>query len=205
MQTFVDLAVDKIVEEYDPHTIILYGSRARGDFTELSDVDIACFCEDKSELKIATLMNGIYLDLWVYPTSSMNNLSPETLRFSSGILKLDKFGFGGDYLQRIKEFEAKGPEKISTSELEHSKAWLNKMMSRVQSNDIEGNYRRIWLQFELLEIYFKFRGLWFSGSKRSFQYLKENDSLGYNLFEKTYQEPENFAHLFELVRYVTKV
>jgi predicted nucleotidyltransferase len=202
MKSILDLTVEEVIEKYDPHTIILYGSRARGDFTDASDIDIACFCENGPEIKIAKLFHGTYLDLWVYPTISMNDITKEALRFSCGVLKLDRCGYGDAYLQRVNDLELQGPGKLAPADREHANEWLSKMLSRVQSEGIESNYRRVWLQFELLEMYFNFRGLWFSGSKVSFQYLKENDPLGYELFERVYAQPENVECLFELVCHV---
>ena len=47
--------VDAIVRSAHPKKIVIYGSRARGDFSETSDVDIAVECEESEEF----IRNGI--------------------------------------------------------------------------------------------------------------------------------------------------
>ncbi|MFQ2313995.1 nucleotidyltransferase domain-containing protein [Aeromonas dhakensis] len=46
MEKILDLAVEDLKGKYAPHTIILYGSYARNEATETSDIDIACFCDN---------------------------------------------------------------------------------------------------------------------------------------------------------------
>lgn len=49
MEDILDLAMEELKRKYAPHTIILYGSYARNEATETSDIDIACFCKNTSE------------------------------------------------------------------------------------------------------------------------------------------------------------
>jgi predicted nucleotidyltransferase len=49
-------------ERYNPHTIILYGSRARGDHTSSSDIDVVCFAEGATPVGDARDFEGLYLD-----------------------------------------------------------------------------------------------------------------------------------------------
>src|SRR4051812_38148242 len=143
MENIVDIAINEIIQKYNPDTIILYGSRARGDFKDTSDIDIACFGENLTTEKDAGLFNGVYLDLWIYPTSAMTSVSPNDLRFSDGVLVLDKDGKGSAYLKSVSEYLAKGPEKLNPSDITHTKEWIRKMLGRVQNLDIESNYRKI--------------------------------------------------------------
>ena len=41
------------------YKIILFGSRARGDFRSSSDIDLAIFSKDESSLEVANFMNDI--------------------------------------------------------------------------------------------------------------------------------------------------
>ncbi|MGR3172959.1 nucleotidyltransferase family protein, partial [Vibrio vulnificus] len=69
----LELAVEELKEKYAPHTIILYGSYARNEATETSDIDIACFWDRPEEHKDASLFHGIFLDVWVYPTAFLDS------------------------------------------------------------------------------------------------------------------------------------
>ena len=197
------LAHDYLVNKYNPHTIILYGSRARGDATETSDIDIACFCDDIVETKDARLFHDVYLDAWIYPTSYMESVPPEALRFSEGILLLDKKSCGVHYLLAVQERLKRGPEKLSTVDRDHQVKWIHKMLKRIRAGDLEGNYRKSWLRFQLLESYFTLRDLWFLGDKRSFIWLKENDLNAYQLFANLYSDTSDDDDLTLLAAYVT--
>lgn len=202
MSTLVELAVQELIKTYHPHTIILYGSRARGDSTAQSDIDIACFRDESEEVKDARLFHDAYLDAWVYPTSSLKDISSSTFRFGDGYVVLDERGLGEPFLRQIREKLAKGPALISQADRAHLKQWIDKMLSRALIDNLDGHYRRTWLQFELLNIYFELRGMWFLGHKKSFNYLQSHDPQAYCLFEAMYCHPECIDNLQPLVCYV---
>lgn len=204
MDKITQEAIDYLVKKYQPHTLILYGSRSRGDATENSDLDIACFCDEIKETKEAGIFQGIYLDAWIYPTSYMQSVANDALRFQESILLIDSQGYGAGYLEKVQERFKRGPEKLSSLDREHLILWLYKMLRRVQINDACGNYRKAWLQFELLEAYFTLRGIWFLGDKKSFAYLKQNDKEAYQLFTAAYNDLQDGKHLKQLVSYVTQ-
>ncbi|MCX4027221.1 nucleotidyltransferase domain-containing protein [Endozoicomonas sp. SM1973] len=202
MEKVVQLAIKELQAKYNPHTVILYGSVARNEATDTSDIDIACFCDREDEVKDARIFHGIYLDAWIYPTSALEEVPDTALRFADGIAVVDKQGYGKNYIDKVNKKLAKGVDKVSDSDLAHVKAWLNKMLTRAAIDDMEGNYRRTWLQFELLETYFKTRGLWFLGHKKSFSYLESNDPEAYALFRHTYLNPKDHQNLEKLVQYI---
>lgn len=202
MDDILDLAKQELIEKYAPHTIILYGSHARNEATETSDIDMACFCDRPDELKDARLFHGTFLDVWVYPTASLNSIPKEALRFGDGKVIYDTQGLGIEYLAKVKQILAEGKPPMSDADREHLQKWVMKMFERAHYNDLDGNYRRTWLQHDLLEIYFDIRGLWFLGSKKSFNYLKQCDPFVLNLFEQTFREPLNLDVLTSLARKV---
>jgi hypothetical protein len=204
MDEITQEAIDYLVKKYRPHTLILYGSRVRGDITPNSDIDVACFCDEVTETKEAKVFQGVYLDAWIYPTSYMQSITNEALRFDEAILLLDSQGYGATYLVNVKERLKQGPEKLSPLDSDHLIQWLYKMLQRVQVNDPCGNYRKAWLQFELLEAYFRLRGLWFLGDKKSFAYLKQNDEKAFQLFTAAYNDLQDNNQLKQLVSYVTQ-
>jgi predicted nucleotidyltransferase len=205
MDELLQLAANHLIQQYKPHTLIAYGSRARNQATESSDIDLACYCDDVEEIKDAGLFQGVYLDAWIYPTSALETVSDESLRFEDEILLFDQRGLGEKYLQQVKEKLKQGPKKISQSDIEHTKQWIHKMLARSAVNDLDGQYRRIWLQFQLLEIYFQLRGKWFLGHKKSFLYLQENDLPGYELFVQVYADVTDYEKLRELTIYVVNI
>ena len=205
MDDILNLACEELKEKYKPHTIILYGSYARNEANESSDIDIACFYDGTSEYKDARVFHNTYLDAWVYPTSFLDSIPEESLRFGDGIVLYDERGLGSKYISQVKQKLAKGKSAISENELAHLQEWVKKMLARANDEDIDGNYRRIWLQHELLTIYFEVRGLWFLGPKKSFSYLKSHDNPVFELFSKAYKEPTNMVALEALAKKVVRI
>ncbi|USE37164.1 nucleotidyltransferase domain-containing protein [Endozoicomonas sp. SCSIO W0465] len=205
MDDILDLALEELKEKYEPHTIILYGSHARGEATETSDIDIACFWDRPNEHKEARLFQGVFLDVWVYPTAFLDSIPEEALRFSDGKVIHDTRGLGIDYLAKVKQKLADGKPPMSDDDRAHLHQWVMKMLERAHDKDLDGNYRRTWLQHDLLEIYFDMRGLWYLGSKKSFNYLQQHDPTVFRLFEQTYRDPLNLDLLSSLARQVVRI
>ena len=205
MDRITELAVKEVLEKYNPHTIIVYGSRARGEATETSDIDIACFTDSLTASKDAREFHNVFLDAWIYPTEAMENVTTEFLRFGDGFCASDKKGIGEIFLQKVREKIDLGPDLLSCEDKAHAKEWAMKMLSRAAQNDIEANSRRVWLQFELLQIYFQFRDQWYFGPKKSFSWLKENDPKGYEIFQASYSNTQSHELLKKLAEYATSV
>ncbi|MGL1014488.1 nucleotidyltransferase domain-containing protein [Vibrio vulnificus] len=205
MNDILELAVEELKEKYAPHTIILYGSYARNEATETSDIDIACFWDRPEEHKDARLFHGIFLDVWVYPTAFLDSIPEASLRFGDGKAIHDTRGLGKSYIARVKQKLADGKEPISDVNKAHIQEWVTKMLERANDGNLDGNYRRTWLQHELLELYFEIRGMWFLGSKKSFNYLQEHDKPVYSLFEQVYKEPLNLNLLSKLAKQVVRI
>jgi len=59
--------VQELIDKNKCHTVILYGSRARGDATPQSDYDLMGVRKSGKKYRVAEKRNGIYLDIFVYP------------------------------------------------------------------------------------------------------------------------------------------
>lgn len=178
---------DKLLNEFvDCHTVILHGSRVNDSHTPESDIDVVCFREKSENYTDARLWGGMYLDAWIYDDSEMKNINNFVYLFSGKILK-DEKGLGKKFLNRVKKYYNSGPKKLSENEKEHLKVWSLKTLKRAYRQDFEGNYRKIWLAKDLLEMYFNIRNKWFLGSKKSILYLEKNDPETFSLFDKMYK------------------
>ncbi|EJG0042275.1 nucleotidyltransferase domain-containing protein [Vibrio parahaemolyticus] len=196
---------EELKNKYNPHTIILYGSYARNEANESSDIDVACFCDDTQECKDARMFHGVFLDAVVYPTAYLDSVPEEALRFGDGVVLYDERGLGVEYLSRVTQCLDVGRKPLSGDDVAHLREWVEKMLLRASAEDLDGNYRRTWLQYELLSLYFEVRGLWFLGSKKSFNYLKSQDKSTYDLFVQMYHEPNNLDVLRRLAAIVIRV
>ncbi|MBF0406040.1 MAG: nucleotidyltransferase domain-containing protein [Candidatus Riflebacteria bacterium] len=197
--------VEYLSEKYNPSVIILYGSRADNTFTQTSDIDIVCFCKSCKVKKEARLFEGLFLDAWFYKTSEMNTENDEFIRLSNGICLLDTNNNGSEFLKKIQNRIELGPKKLDESDTEHLKKWVQKMILRSKVSDVEGNFRKMWLSVDLLEMYFKFRGLWYFGPKKALLWLQSNDPRAYKLFEVSYQTNATLTSITKLAKYVTSI
>jgi predicted nucleotidyltransferase len=123
-----DIVLQSIVGEltsaHHCHTIILYGSRARGDFTTSSDYDVAGIKETGEKERIARFdeKHGIYHDIFVYPECDFDVISDEHLCMSDGIVVIEKADFGIGLLQKLASImESSAP--ITSDEITVRKVW----------------------------------------------------------------------------------
>ena len=89
MKEIVLRAIDDLTGKHKPEFIIVYGSVARGDYTEDSDIDIACFCESPKVAKDVRVFEGRKLDCWIYSIAEANPEKNAFLRFVGGKLYIE--------------------------------------------------------------------------------------------------------------------
>jgi predicted nucleotidyltransferase len=197
--------IEELVSRYYCHTIILYGSRARGDFTSSSDYDVAGIAVSTEKKRIARFdeKHGVFHDIFVYPESAFDTISDEYLCMSDGIVIIEHVDFGKKLLKKLAD-AIKLPESISPDEITVRKVWYKKMLARASTRDVEGKYRHIWAIYTIIEDYFVFRGLRYQGPKKAFQYLKIYDSETLCLFEEVLSNTNNVEILKKLIERVTQ-
>lgn len=204
MDKITELAVKEVVEKYNPHTVVIYGSRARGDATDESDVDMACFLNSPAVSEDFRDIGGIFLDAWIYPTESMKNPA-DFVKMGEAFCAIDKLGLGSELLQQINKKMNDGPPVLTQKDKLNIIELRLKILKRAGKGDVEGNYRRSWLQYDLLETYFLLRDKWFFGAKSSLSWLKANDTIAFELFESIYKFPDDYEALKRLTQYTTSV
>lgn len=98
----LDVQIERLavttMEAHGCHTVILYGSRARGDATLQSDVDLLCVREAGPAVRDARIVDGLYLDAFIYPEATLRKLEPSLLRVLGGIVVCERGGFGSALL-----------------------------------------------------------------------------------------------------------
>ncbi len=185
------------------HTTILYGSHARGDATLHSDVDLLCIREDGPAVRDARLVDGIYLDAFIYPESALKTLEPSLLRVLGGVVLRERDGFGTALLTQLQELHDHGPTPLPDDERRALIIWSRKMVDRFRGDHgLEANYRRMQLLPQALEDYFRLRNAWFAGSKAAFAWLLQHDGSAHTAFERAAQPGASdgaFAELVEIV------
>ncbi len=144
-----------ILKKHDCHTVILYGSRVDGTNDATSDYDILAIRDSGDFEKDCAVFEGCYLDAFIY--SEGNIIEPDSflIRIKDGIVLAQKNKLGDELLSHVTKIYEHGPEKTPAWEKQEIISWLPKMLERAKRNDVEGNYRRHWLQTELLKC-----GIW---------------------------------------------
>ncbi|WP_434643312.1 nucleotidyltransferase domain-containing protein [Thermoanaerobacterium thermosaccharolyticum] len=190
-----------LIKKYNCHSIILYGSYVKGDFTEESDIDLLCFCDNPVAENDTIIINGRQLDAWIYETGTMDNFT-QFLHVRGGKILLDERNKCDNFLKEIDKQFKKGPEQLTAEKKCFLKNWLFKMFNRAQKGDIEGNYRYHWLLVDSLEIYFNIKGLWYLGPKKSLKWLYENDRDAYNVFDNALKVNADIADVEKLIEFI---
>lgn len=195
--------VSELIKKHKCHTVILYGSRARGDFSELSDYDLMGVKKSGRKYRIAEKRNGYYLDVFIYPEKDLQEVGEDYLFMEGAQVLFEKEKFGTSFVRKLKAAARKKFKPLPNDEIEARRIWLHKMFDRIAKGDIEGNYRRAWLHESLLCEYFNIRKKRYWGSKGSFSWLKDNDPKTYQLFEQVLKHPLDLKLLKKLVERVS--
>ena len=202
---YLKFAIEELIKKYKCHTIVLYGSRARGDATPKSDYDIMGVKKSGKKLRVAEKMNGSYLDIFIFPEKELEVVDDNFLYMKGAKIIYQKDNFGTQFLKKLNQALKKKFIPLPNNEIKARRVWLHKMLERSLLDDIEGLYRRSWLQEALLMDYFNIRKKRYWGSKESFQWLKKNDLKTYRLFEKSLKTPTDYKTLKRLVEQVSEL
>lgn len=179
-----------IIEKYNAHTIILYGSFSRGDSDEDSDIDLVAFRDEAEEIQDKSMFCERLLDLWIFPTSKLSDI-PDFVQVNGGKILHDENELADSFMRNISHYLSEERQMKSDEEIQNLIKWLEKMHRRAGKQDLEGMYRKNWLLTEILPIYFEINGLFYLGSKDSFRHLRENDSVGFEVYKTMYENPDS--------------
>ncbi|MBU3129944.1 nucleotidyltransferase domain-containing protein [Clostridium tagluense] len=190
-------------EQYNCHSIILYGSFANDTYTDESDIDIICFCDNVLKKNDTTIINGRQLDAWMYNTNMMTK-EEELLHIKGGKILLDEKDLCAKLLANIDKLFNEGAKKLTLEDINFHKSWLMKMLNRAKKGDVEGDFRYHWMLVDSLTIYFGIKGLWYLGPKKSLHWLKENDGHAYKLFNDALNINSSFEKTENLISFIVK-
>jgi hypothetical protein len=194
--------VEDLVHAHRVHTLILYGSRARGDATPESDLDVAGFADVAETARDARLWNGLYLDAFVYPTALAQAPDVELLKLRGGRVLLDARRLAGPLLEHLEDLDRRGPPALPESELRMRRVWARKMLARIRRGDVEAHYRHHWLLYQLLEDHFALRGVWYRGPKEALAELRLREPATFAAFERALAPGAPLDALVALVDHV---
>jgi len=194
--------VQTLTIDHGCHAVILYGSRARGDFQPASDWDVAGIREGDATapLRVARAFYGAWLDAFVYAEAAFTVIDPELLRFLPARILVDERGFAKTLLERVDLLNQQGPPPLPEGEEKMVRVWYAKMLVRIARGDLESKYRRVELLYQALENYFKLRGLWYRGAKAALPWLAKHDPETHAAFARAFEAYASLDDLRALVQ-----
>lgn len=177
--------VEELVRTHRAHTILLYGSYARGDATAESDIDVACFAEVPETYRDARVWNEQFLDGFIHPTAMATQAAREEwLKLVGAVVLLDEQGLARSLLDRVEALDRSPLTPLPQTERQMRRVWSVKMIARIKRGDIEANYRWHWLLHQLLEDHYPMIGQRYPGPKRAFADLATRDPATLAAFER---------------------
>jgi predicted nucleotidyltransferase len=194
--------VDELRRAHGVHTVLLYGSRARGDSNPASDVDVAGYADVAATARDVRSWRGMYLDAFVYPTALAESPDAEMLKLLGSRVLLDERGIARPLLDKIATLERRGPPPLSESERRLRRLWARKMLGRIRRGDVEAHYRHHWLLYQILEDYYALRGVWYRGPKEAFADLRKSSPEVLAAFERALAPGASVETLEPLVGFV---
>jgi len=140
----IDALVESIIKDYEPEMVLLFGSEARGDATEHSDIDIIIIKEtqkrykDRVEVLLTATKPRIPVDLIVYTPQEFRDMVRIGNRFvekalRDGVVIYDKVG----YYTEVKEGVTSGRIDMRPDPMQEGRRWLGhaeRTLARAQYN-----------------------------------------------------------------------
>jgi uncharacterized protein len=187
--------VQKLKSDHNCHTVILYGSRARGLATATSDYDVIGVTRRGPKDWITKKQNGYFWDVFVYAEKDLRKLGDRHFAWKNARLLYENGPYGRTLLKKIETHLKKPFKPHPKFEIAATKTWAQKELERCRADDIQGLYRRAEFQAVLIEHYFFIRQKRFPGPKEAFAWITKNDLKTYKLIRRALKNPANLAFL----------
>ena len=177
--------IEYINQKYKPLSIILYGSYANGTNNLGSDFDALVISYDHEQFHDTSFVNGIQLDVFVYPSSYFDGDCDysDFVQIFDGKIILDSDDRGKTLQGKVVSYLNNRPKKRKT-EIDASVDWCIKMVIRAKRCDAEGLFRWHWVLTDSLEIFCDIMQYPYWGPKKSMKWMKDNHPVAFEYYER---------------------
>ncbi len=181
--------IEYIQQTYNPLSIILYGSYASGTNNLNSDFDSLVISCDHEQFHDTSFVNGIQLDVFVYPASYFDGEIDynDFIQIFDGKILVDHDERGKTLQTKVRSYLRSRPQK-SKAELDASVDWCVKMLARVRRYDAEGMFRWHWVLIDSLEIFCDIMRHPYLGPKKSLKWMEENHPSAFACYKKALED-----------------
>src|SRR5258708_2610644 len=132
--------VQELKQKYRCHTIVLYGSRARGLTTPTSDYDVIGIRRRGEKSRIARKQTGYYWDVFVYSEKDLRKLGDEHFAWKNACILHEDGHYGRNLLRRIEKLLRTPYKRKPQYEIDITRVWAQKELDRCKMTDIQGLY-----------------------------------------------------------------
>ena len=171
--------------------VLLFGSRARGEETESSDIDAVAFVEGpvpsrwSEGVRCSTSAGDLDLDVRSIALVHDERSLEERFYWHPARLLWDRDGLAAPWLERLAERVKSGPSPLPPEEWGRREAWFTRMLRRIASHGHDlplASYQRAWLLTELLQSVLPRRGHWTRGARATLDWIRDHEPDHYRLW-----------------------
>lgn len=166
--------IEYIKQNYEPLSIIIYGSYADKSNNLNSDFDALVISKHSKEKHDISYVGNVQLDLFVYPKAYFDKeIDIEGfIQIFDGSIEMDTDNIGHKLKNQVLQYIENIPKKLMRSwclKLNGAK----KMLLRSERDDIEGYFRWHWVLVDSLEIFFNLNNRRYLGPKKSLSLMQK--------------------------------
>lgn len=198
--------VSTLREKHGCHSALLYGSRARGDATEISDYDVLGITAHGPRRQLAKRIRGTFWDLFVYPerelTPARLRTNERALSWKNAVVLFEEGTKGTHLVKRLRALVALPFKPAPDDEITALKVWFHKQLERIEYGGITGHARRAELHAQLISDYFVVHKMRYGGPKEALAWLEENDRPAFRAIGTSLAEPTNLRALIAAGRLI---
>jgi uncharacterized protein len=167
----------EVCRRHGAHTVLLYGSRARGAAVESSDVDLIAIRASGGTVRDVEPWRGFSIDLFVYDEAGVSAVvvsHAPNWRDARPLVQRD--GWGDRVVGQVKATLAGPRPAMAAGDLAALWAWGEKMRGRIRHADPTlAAFHRAVLIVESPQSWAEVRGRWFFGPKATIAALPGED------------------------------